>query len=105
MMESLEYIQENFVDRNLSVETVSEQFNMSISYFSKLFKESTGVNFPEYVNELRLNRVNEILKNNPNVSVKRAAEVSGFGSLSYFSTQFKKKYGISPSQMKTIIEK
>lgn len=105
MMESLEYIQENFVDRNLSVETVSEQFNMSISYFSKLFKESTGVNFPEYVNELRLNRANEILKNNPNVSVKRAAEVSGFGSLSYFSTQFKKKYGISPSQMKMIIEK
>lgn len=100
MMESLEYIQENFMIRELSAETVAERFNMSISYFSKLFKESTGVNFPEFVNELRLNRAAEILKNNPNVSIKRAAEASGFGSISYFSTQFKRKYGISPSQMK-----
>ncbi len=42
------YIQENY-SRNISLDDVSSQVNISPYYFSKIFKEETGENFIEYL--------------------------------------------------------
>lgn len=47
--------------------------------------------------DLRLTYASEMLRSNPEVNIKRVAEACGFGNTSYFSSQFKKKFGISPS--------
>ncbi|MGN6715586.1 helix-turn-helix transcriptional regulator [Anaerocolumna jejuensis] len=97
MMDSIAYIQENYKSDTISLEQVADRFHISVSYFSRLFNEYAGMTFPEYVNDLRLTYAKELLLINPEANVKKIAEVCGFNSVSYFSAQFKKKFGSSPS--------
>ncbi len=98
MIKSIEYIQSNYLDRNISVEVLAEEFHISVSYFSKLFREYTGTTFPEYVNDLRMNYAKDLMLQNPTASIKKISDEIGFSSVSYFSSQFKKKFAVSPSQ-------
>ncbi len=41
----LAWIQNNYYDKNLSVNTVGDQFQMNPAYLSRFFKESTGKAF------------------------------------------------------------
>lgn len=100
MLDAVSYIQEHYRDADISVEQVAEKFHISVSYFSKLFHEYVGVTFPEFISDLRLEYAREMLLSNPDISVKKVAEICGYGGTSYFSAQFKKKYGISPSSAK-----
>ncbi len=97
VLDSITYIQDNYTRREISVEQVADLFNISVSYYSKLFNESVGKTFPEVINELRLENAKKILLDDANISVKQVAAENGFSSVSYFSSQFKKKYGISPT--------
>lgn len=100
MLDAVSYIQEHYRDADISVEQVAEKFHISVSYFSRLFNEYVGVTFPEFISDLRLEYAREVLSSNPDISVKKVAELCGYGGTSYFSAQFKKKYNISPSAMK-----
>ena len=100
MLDAVSYIQEHYRDSDMSVEQVAEKFHISVSYFSRLFHEYVGVTFPEFISDLRLECAREMLHANPDISVKKVAEICGYGGTSYFSAQFKKKYGISPSAIK-----
>lgn len=97
MLDAVEYIRNHYKDDDICVELVAGQFHMSVSYFSKLFNEYVGMTFPEFINDLRLTYASGMLRSNPEVNIKRVAEICGFGNTSYFSSQFKKKFGISPS--------
>ena len=87
------------------MEQVADRFHMSVSYFSKLFHEYTGMTFPEFINDLRLTYAKELLLSDRDLNVKRVAQLCGFGTTSYFSQQFTKKFGISPSTVRNIREK
>lgn len=100
MLEAVSYIQEHYRDEDICVELVSEQFHISVSYFSKLFNEYVGMTFPEFINDLRLRYAKEMLRANPDINIKKVAEICGFSTTSYFSSQFKKKFGISPSAVR-----
>ena len=54
------YIRHNY-RKDLSLEEMSRQMDMSPYYFSKLFKEVTGSNFVEYVTGVRMERARELL--------------------------------------------
>jgi len=100
MIKAVEYIQEHYRNTDISVEQVADQFHISVSYFSKLFNEYVGMTFPEFINDLRLTYAKEIMTINPGITIKKITEICGFGSVSYFSNQFKKKFGVSPSAVK-----
>lgn len=97
MMKSIAYIHEHFKDDIISIEYIADHFHISISYYSRLFNEYTGMSFPEYVNDLRLSYAKNLLLTSPEDNVKKVAKACGFSSDSYFSAQFKKKYNVSPS--------
>lgn len=63
------------------------------------FVKYLGINYIEYVNTLRLEKAKEMLGNSK-MNVSEVAERTGFESLSYFSKQFKKKYGVSPQDFR-----
>lgn len=96
MSDSIQYINEHFQDTSISVEQVAGLFHISTSYYSRMFNEICNLTFPEYVTELRLNYSVQLLENS-NCSIKEIAGRSGFSNVSYFSSLFKKKYGVSPS--------
>ena len=95
----IQFVDDHLTDVNLCLSTAAEQLNMSIYAVSRLFKEGTGCGFKEYVINKRLERAMDLLVNTDD-SVGEIARAIGFENSTYFSTVFKKHYGISPTQLR-----
>lgn len=93
-----EYISRNY-KKDLSLESMSREMDMSPYYFSKLFKEVTGTNFVEYVTSIRIRRAKELLREGKN-SMKQICQEIGYGDPNYFSRIFKKWTGQTPTEFK-----
>lgn len=90
------YIQENY-QKDLSLDEVSRQMDLSPYYFSKLFKEETGSNFVEYVTNLRIKKAKELLARD-GLSMKEICASVGYSDPNYFSRIFKKNTGVTPTE-------
>lgn len=95
IQKAIEHIYINFRS-DISVEKVSEKFNMSPNYFGTLFKKIIGMSFNEYLSMIRLKYACNLLKNT-DLTVKETAYLSGFNSVEYFMYVFKKKLLITPN--------
>jgi len=90
------FIQDN-LHKNISIEDVAKHIHLSIFYFSRLFKEKTGVTYTEYLIELRLEK-SKMLLLTTNDTVASIAKRVGYAETNSFSRLFKSRVGISPSQ-------
>ncbi|MBO4376195.1 MAG: response regulator [Lachnospiraceae bacterium] len=93
-----EYIEKNF-SKDISLDDVSRSVNISPYYFSKLFKESTGENFIEYLTNIRIEKAKELLLNS-DMSMKELCSICGYPDPNYFSRTFKKNVGLTPTEYK-----
>jgi len=91
-----EYIRDNY-QKDLSLDELSRELDISPYYFSKLFKEETGNNFVEYLTGLRMNRAKEMLKDD-RCSMKEICAQIGYSDPNYFSRIFKKNIGLTPTE-------
>lgn len=91
------FIQAHYSDPRLSLDFVSEQTKLSPGYIGKLFKSITGLSYNDYVSMIRLDKAKSLLAETTD-TVAQIGEQVGIYNVSYFSTLFKKKYGITPSQ-------
>ena len=100
-----EYVEKavNFVQKNytepLSLTDTAKMFSLSPEHFSREFKKETGFGFCEYVNILRLKKAEQLLKENPKITVTEVSERCGFNDSNYFSVRFKKMFGVSPKKI------
>lgn len=85
--------------KDISLDDVSREVEISPYYFSKIFKEETGKNFIEYVTEIRMNRAKELLLGT-DLSMKEICSQIGYADPNYFSRIFKKNTGITPTEYK-----
>ncbi|MCC8164528.1 MAG: helix-turn-helix domain-containing protein [Lachnospiraceae bacterium] len=92
------YIQENF-QKDLSLDEMSKELDISPYYFSKLFKEETGSNFVEYVTGLRIERAKQLLADET-LSMKEICAQIGYRDPNYFSRIFKKNTGVTPTEFR-----
>lgn len=81
----------------LTLEEVSAQAALSPTYFSKKFKQVTGMGFKEYLNFVRLKHAQTALLTTNNTITDIALE-NGFNDSNYFKDLFKKVYGKSPRE-------
>lgn len=100
IQKSIEYIQAHYREA-LSLTDISRTIGLSVSYFSYLFKQETGKNYIEYLNEIRLLATMRDLKNTDEKIVV-VAQKHGFQNLEYFSRYFKKKTGESPARWRKL---
>lgn len=98
-----EYIAARF-SREVSLDDVSREVNISPYYFSKIFKEETGENFIEYLTNIRIGKAKELLKNTE-YSMKEICAMSGYSDPNYFSRSFKKNVGVTPTEYKEGLNK
>lgn len=89
------HIQEN-LQEPLSLGAVAKKLHVSAAWLSQKFKQSTGMNFVEYVSRTRVEKARVLLAN-PNRRVSEIAFDVGFQSLSQFNRAFKKFTGKSPT--------
>lgn len=92
------YIEDNF-DKDISLDDVSRVVNISPYYFSKVFKEESGLNFIEYLTNIRIEKAKELLENS-GLSIKEICLSCGYTDPNYFSRSFKKNVGVTPTEYK-----
>ena len=90
------YIYEHF-NTPLTLEETAASVHLHPSYFSSLFKQSTGSSFKEYLNMVRIEESKRLLSNT-DYSIIDVAVAVGFEDQSYFSKVFKKYTGLTPKQ-------
>lgn len=92
-----EYIKNNYMDSDLSVETICSELHISPAYFSTIFKKETDMSFVNYLTEVRLEEAVKLL-NTTDYKTYMIAEKVGYPEANYFSYVFKKKFNVSPSK-------
>ena len=95
------YIDENITSA-LTLKSVAEEFSISQSHLSKTFKEAYNINFSTYVIGKKFDYAARLLVEKENMSIADIAESLGYYSITYFTQQFKQRFGVSPTQYRKI---
>jgi len=98
---AVEYIRENYA-KPITLEDVARHTFVSSYYLSRLFKKELNKNFIDYVNELRMERARQLLKQGNHKSYE-IAEMVGISDPHYFSKMFKKYFGVTPTEFKEMM--
>lgn len=99
MREIRDYVAEHFMDPNLSLTLLSDQFQISPKYLSQLFKESIGQNFSDFLIGLRIDYAKRLLRDS-DVTVQDISDMMGYANPTSFIRVFKKMVGMSPGQFR-----
>lgn len=92
------FVRENF-NKDIDMAVVSNTVSMNYSYFSKLFKDVTGMNFSEYITSVRMEEARKML-DNPLSKIYEISKRVGYDNPKYFSKVFKAYFGLSPERYK-----
>lgn len=95
----IQFLEENYSNRNLSQTMVADYFHLSIYSLSRMFKKQFGMSFSEYVNGKRLEKSRELLLSTT-LSVREIAGKVGFSDANYFTRLFRQNFGISPTDFR-----
>jgi len=92
---ALSYIEENYINEELSLNDVASVCNVSPNYFSSLFSNEMKLTFVEYVTNKRISKAKKLLKTTT-MHTGDIASAVGYKDQHYFSVVFKKIQGCSP---------
>ena len=92
-----ETIDKEFNDSSLSVSSLAENAGVSQAYFRREFKACFGISPIEYIRNVRIENAKMLLRSGL-YSISETATESGFDSISYFSSTFRKLCGMTPSE-------
>lgn len=96
-----EYIKNNYMDSSLSLCKISEQFKISESYFSYLFKEVTKENFSDYLEKIRMNKAMELLSTTK-MNISDIAKEVGYNNTASFRRAFKRTGNVTPAEVRKL---
>ncbi len=93
------YIDENYMEYDLSVKKLSNKFRMSTSYLGQLFKIEKGELFNDYLNKVRMSNAKRLIEQT-DMRITEIATAVGYSSVSYFEKIFRKHFNFSPTDYK-----
>ncbi|CAM3420927.1 response regulator [Paenibacillus lupini] len=99
IQQAIDYIEEHYLDNDLSIKQVAECIHLNPSYLSTLFKKETGETFTGYVTRLKLQKA-QVLLRNTDMKISEICQTVGFDDSTYFSSVFKKHFQVSPSEFR-----
>jgi two-component system response regulator YesN len=82
---------------DISNESIGKEFGYHKNYVSGLLKQMTGIPLHRYVLHLRLMHAVQLIENT-DLTVSEIADASGFYDVAYFSSYFKKHFGVTPTK-------
>lgn len=94
---AVQYMQENFTDSSMSVQTVAEYLGISGNYFSELFNVQMKESFTVWLNRLRVEKAQEFLRKT-DIPIRDIGFKCGFNTVQHFNRMFKKYSGVTPGQ-------
>lgn len=97
LKQSIKIVEEGMKDPHFNIEEVATAIGMGRTTFYKKLKSLTGLSPVEFVRDMRLKRSRQLLDEGSK-TISEIGYLIGFNSLAYFSTCFKEKYKMSPSE-------
>ena len=91
---AIEYIEKNY-QKSMSLPDICDYLNLNVCYFCKLFKTHTGQTFNNYVNQIRIEKSTQLLRETQISIIDISLEV-GFNNPGYFTLTFKKFVNMTP---------
>lgn len=98
------YIEENFAREEFSLTDAADYTHVSPQHLSRVFRQSTGITFMDYITRVRIRRAIELLRDDDR-KMYEIAETVGYSSQHYFSSAFKKVLGVSLMEYKKSLQK
>ena len=92
-----QYIRYNYME-NLRVSALAHSFGFERSYLYRIFKNRYGVGIKEYITEVRMEYAGKFLSDGYTVS--ESAHMVGYDDEFNFSKSFKRRFGVSPSELR-----
>ena len=92
----IRYIQLHYKE-DLRITQIAEDLQISENYLSRTFNSCVGVSIPNYINNFRIGKAQDYLKNT-NMKIYEIAQALGYNSVSYFNTAFRKVTSVTPAQ-------
>ncbi len=93
------YIENNYANEDISLNTVASSVNISPNHFSTVFSQETGVTFIEYLTGVRMQKAKELLRSTSLKSSEIGYRV-GYRDPHYFSYLFKKTQNVTPKEFR-----
>ena len=94
-----DYLRRHYTE-HITGQTLSKRFGYVPSYISYLFRKAYGLSPADYLTKLRIDKAKELMRENPAILVREAAEQVGFKNQYHFSRVFKKIEGLWPTDFK-----
>jgi len=92
------YIKEH-LEEDLSLVRLAELHHFNPSYLSRFFKQEMGINLSEFIDELKVRRSKELLRNS-DLMVREVALQVGYEAAHSFTRFFKKVTGMTPQEFR-----
>lgn len=93
----IDYIQTNFYDSKLSLQSIANHAYFNKTYLCRIFKQTYGISPQLYIINLRMQKAKEMMRYS-SFNVSDIALAVGYKSPYYFSKEFKRLFSITPSQ-------
>lgn len=93
----VEYIDQNFMDTNFSVQNMADDFNMPLSSLSLFFKKQNKSTISSYLTTVRMNKAKELMLETT-LPLNEITLKVGYLNPSSFIRKFKSLYGVTPGQ-------
>lgn len=97
---AVDYLNTHYCE-DITLKQAAKALHVNSSYLSTLFKEEMEISFTAFLNQLRLNHSEELLRST-SLTVTQICLETGFSSASYFIKLFKEKHGITPKEFRTV---
>ena len=86
-----------YKDSSLCIEQIADEGNLTVNYLGRKFKSVTGMSIADKIMEFRMNEAERLLLETDE-EIKEIVFKTGFTNNSYFTSVFKKNFGVTPSQ-------
>lgn len=96
----VEEIKKNIISKRftkISIQEIADELGISKEYMQKLFKKYEGISITEYISDIKIEAACNMLRYSDR-KIQEIAEYLHYGSVSHFSTAFRKKMHQSPKE-------
>jgi YesN/AraC family two-component response regulator len=100
ILKAINFINQNYSDKELCLAKVSEHVELSASHLSTLFTKEVEMSFKDYLTGVRLEKAKELISKT-NLKMYEISDQVGYANVEHFSRVFKKATGTSPNCFKS----
>ncbi len=98
-----QYVLDHYNDCNMNISSIAGTMGLSSRYMSRLFKEQTGLNLLNYINDVRIEHAKLLLRETDK-TIAEVAEETGFSNIRSFRRNFQKATGVTASYYKSDVK-